>query len=201
MLLDWRQLKSFLNRVIVTMDDDDCWEWQGRLNDGGYGCVEFKDVASLAHRIAWVIHTGELVPKGMGVLHNCDNPRCVNPNHLKLGTQLENMQDMAERGRYLPRNGEDNPNSRLTNDDVKDIKAMLAKGIKRKKAARKYRVSLSTIDRIVSGLSWGHINPEIEDDIAIKTVVDREDDEDDEPAPPKKSTGRGRPAGSKNKKK
>lgn len=87
-----------------------CWEWTASVNAGGYGCFNYKGKVILAHRASWMIHNGE-IPKGEGhhgicVLHKCDNARCVNPDHLFLGTQKENIHDMEKKGRSRHVGGE-----------------------------------------------------------------------------------------------
>jgi len=76
----------------------DCWKWTGPLSDGGYGKFSCGQVKRRAHRVAYEMYVGP-IPDGMHVLHRCDNPPCVNPTHLFLGTHLDNMRDMEAKGR------------------------------------------------------------------------------------------------------
>jgi len=77
---------------------NDCWHWKGARNTDGYGNLRRNKKSCKAHRIAWEITNGP-VPNGFYVLHKCDNPLCCNPNHLFLGTQKENVDDMTAKGR------------------------------------------------------------------------------------------------------
>jgi hypothetical protein len=98
------EAEAFWERVDKS---GDCWLWMGRKNSGGYGHTSLrcrKPVPVVAHRVAWTIANGRTIPRGMCVLHECDNPPCVNPAHLKLGSHQENMHDAAARGRMTGRN-------------------------------------------------------------------------------------------------
>ena len=80
----------------------ECWEWTGCKNEDGYGLVTYRGELTSTHRISWRIHFG-CIPEDKKVLHTCDNPACVNPKHLWLGTQLDNVRDCISKGRFRPR--------------------------------------------------------------------------------------------------
>ena len=85
----------FWNKVTKT---DTCWIWTAGRTRAGYGLFSFKGKSMLANRFCWMIHNGE-IPKDMCILHTCDNPRCVNINHLFLGTKMDNYNDMVNKRR------------------------------------------------------------------------------------------------------
>lgn len=143
--------RRFLRRVVKTSK---CWIWTGPLTNGGYGRITYGGISTtgLAHRASWIFFNNKPIPLGLEVLHKCDNRRCVNPNHLHIGTQKDNIREMVERRRGIE--GEDHPCSKLSNKDVLRIRGELRRGnISRKKIAKSYSVSASLIDRI----AWGKI--------------------------------------------
>lgn len=88
------RLAAFMAHVVVS---DSCWTWTGQTSNG-YGRTTYGDRSEAAHRVSWRLHRGD-IPDGSMVLHRCDNPPCVNPNHLYLGDHAQNMRDRSERGR------------------------------------------------------------------------------------------------------
>jgi len=118
----------------------------------------------LAHRVAWKLEYGR-IPDGLidygwaplCVLHKCDNPPCVNPNHLFLGTHAANMLDRDEKNRQ-PR-GEQNGQSKLTDDDVPRIRRDYADDMTMKEIAKKFGVWPSTIYYVLRGVTWKHVTP------------------------------------------
>jgi hypothetical protein len=136
-----------------------CWEWIAGLNNKGYGLYYINQEKIYAHRYSYIIHKG-VIPEKMCVLHKCDNTICINPSHLWLGTQSENMKDAAKKGRMdkIKKNkGEDVKNSVLTNEKVKEIKIKLKNGEIGVKLAKEYGVTKTTIYQIKHGKWWKHI--------------------------------------------
>ena len=140
---------------------DECWEWQGVKNQG-YGRIKSggRDSRMLgAHRVSWELANGP-IPKGKGyhgtcVLHLCDNRSCVNPAHLFLGTQGDNVHDMIDKGRDPDRRGEINGRAKLIKQDVYEIRAMLSRDMLERVIAKKYGVSQHAISLIKTGKNWG----------------------------------------------
>jgi hypothetical protein len=97
-LADQPRIERFWSRVD-RRSNDECWRWTAALDGKGYGRFRLPAGNKLAHRIAWELHNGTAVPKGMFVCHSCDNPVCVNPAHLWLGTVHDNIRDRTEKGR------------------------------------------------------------------------------------------------------
>lgn len=133
---------------------ESCWEWIAGKHGFGYGmfCINSKN--ERAHRVAWELTNGE-IPDGLWVLHKCDNPCCVNPNHLFLGTVQDNIEDMINKGRHLIVGGESNSSARLTWVQVKAIRKQYAKNnISQHALAKQMGVSPGTIWNIVHGKTW-----------------------------------------------
>jgi HNH endonuclease len=133
-----------------------CWEWTANINPtGGYGTFASGVGKKLiyAHRFSWLINIGQ-IPDGLFVLHKCDNPACVNPNHLFLGTTQDNSIDMFEKGRAL-RDKENNGRHKVTKMQVEEIrKRYMAGGISQQKLANEYGISQSEISYITTKTGW-----------------------------------------------
>ncbi len=132
-----------------------CWEWTAALDERGYGQMHMPAPNRMvrAHRIAWLVHRGE-IPAGLHVLHRCDNRRCINPEHLYLGTHQQNMRDRQERGRTDRHIGSANGRARLTEEQVARIKRddRWPRFI-----AKDYGVTVHSIKNIKYGVTWRHV--------------------------------------------
>lgn len=137
-----------------------CWMWTAGINvpRGGYGMFALrKGVIRRAHRIAWELANGRPVPDGLWVLHHCDNPPCVRPDHLFLGTPKDNTDDMAVKGRANVQHGSERPAARLSEADVTAIRAARAQGAVGAELARQYGVHRTTIYHICQRDYWRHV--------------------------------------------
>jgi hypothetical protein len=146
----------FWQKVILVDDSHSCWEWQGYRQKRGYGIIGEMKRQILTHRCSWALTYGP-VPDGKMVLHHCDNPPCVRPNHLFLGSQKDNSDDMIAKGRNRQPRGENSAHAVLTEDDVRSIRAWVVSGAKMAEVATLYGVSLGCICHIIAGRSWRHI--------------------------------------------
>lgn len=139
---------------------DGCWVWVGTIDRYGYGKFKYRQYMHSGSRFSWTLHFGE-IPCGLCVLHQCDNPACVNPDHLFLGTHQENMADKVRKGRSkkgVPCNvGESNGRAKLTPEDVREIRRLLADGWTQTRLALRFGVSTTTVAGIASGARWGGI--------------------------------------------
>lgn len=152
-------VQRFWSKVKKT---ETCWLWIGgghpRHGNEGYGaftCKVFR--GRRAHCFSYFLHFGE-IPKDMNVLHRCDNPRCVRPDHLFLGTQAENIADMFAKGRDNHARGESAGLAKLTEADVLAIRANYKPRLNSYRAlAREFNVNPTTIASVVLGKTWRHV--------------------------------------------
>lgn len=155
--------ERFWMKVNKSQGEERCWLWTAYKNESGYGQIRVGGKAYLAHRFAWQLINGE-IPEGLHVLHNCpdgDNPACVNPKHMFLGTQIDNNLDMKLKGRARQGHvlGEQHHKAKLTADKVKHIRERHAAGdISLRQIGRDMGVSDSAIRGVINKKTWKHID-------------------------------------------
>lgn len=135
----------------------DCWLWKGPKDGGGYGLTHLDGRSQSVHRVMVVLATGQPIPEGLFVLHSCDNPPCVNPSHLRVGTHQENMDDMVRKGRQRTPLGVSHGKSKLNDDIVRRIRVMASGGMTQRAIAAVFGVWQATIRDVLNGRTWGHV--------------------------------------------
>lgn len=136
-----------------------CIEWDKSTNKRGcgYGNAHLNRKRILAHRLAWINAHGP-IPKGMVVCHKCDNPRCVNTEHLWIGTQKENIRDCWAKGRHPSYRGENNNSAKITKEDSKNIRHLyFAERRTLREVGDFYGLSQSMVSRICRRLNWENV--------------------------------------------
>lgn len=146
----------FWERVKIT--DAGCWEWQGWKIPKGYGGINYLGKKVYVHRLAWILKRGE-IPEGLHVLHRCDNPPCINPNHLFLGTNEDNIHDCMSKGRKVSADvrGEKNPRAILSAVDVLRIRRLYDQGWRHDQIAEAFCASIHVVRKAALRQSWRHI--------------------------------------------
>jgi hypothetical protein len=149
--------KERFKRYIDVNLDTGCWNWTGGKCSAGYGCFHLKGADGKyrtfsAHRVAYEMFIGP-VPEGSDVLHDCDNPACVNHEHLHLGDDVINQRESVQRGRHKAK-GEENNRAKLSEDDVRAIKSCPDTHVV---IAKRFGVSASAISHIKAGHNWSYV--------------------------------------------
>ena len=150
---------SKVNKDGPTMPhmDTPCWVWVAATNTKGYGSYwATAESSCLAHRFSFQATNGFDIT-GQLILHKCDNPACVNHEHLYVGDHLDNSSDMVARGRLNSRAGSFNANTTLTEQLVLEIRAAARNGVPRRQLRLKYNLPKTTIARIVTYQNWTHV--------------------------------------------
>lgn len=154
-------LDRFLQK-IAPIDKNGCMLWTGNQYWDGYGKFHIREIQDgqpywktvRAHRYAWELKNGP-IPIGIYVCHKCDNPLCINVEHMFLGTQKDNLSDMASKKRSTI--GTKNPMAKLTDNDIKDIRKMYKDGKTQQHIAKIYSLSRSNVGLIVTHETWKHV--------------------------------------------
>ena len=140
-------------RYVFKGEPHECWLWRGGQNNDGYGVIATGGVPTMttAHRASWALHN-QAIEEGLHVLHRCDTPACVNPAHLFLGTNRDNIMDCVAKGRrHMPdAKGERNGYAKLTDEEVRQIRD-LAPVLRHRVIAAAYHISTGYVDRLAIG--------------------------------------------------
>ena len=136
----------------------ECWEWLGSKTKKGYGNIWFEKQMRHAHRVSWMLHNGPIT-KGLCVCHSCDNPICIRPSHLFLGTIADNNIDMTQKGRANRASfGEKNPKAKFSADQIRQIRAMYANDeYNQYELAEMFNASQGHINNIITRRIWKQI--------------------------------------------
>lgn len=157
----WNETREerFWKQVRIESENE-CWIWTGsRTKNGGgarYGGFSDSGKTSRAHRVSYEMDKGE-IPRGMVVRHKCDNTLCVNPHHLEVGTQKQNVADRDARGRSVYRKGEKHGLSKITEDIVRIIRDLIEKGYLQKDIAFAFGITPSSVTAIKKRRVWAHV--------------------------------------------
>lgn len=148
----FQHAKPLAERFIEKMEIDPagCWTWNGSVNANGYGSCWDGERAETASRLSYRLFVSA-IPDGLFVLHRCDNPLCVRPSHLFLGTHADNMADRNLKGRAAKLAGELNPRAKLSAAAVQEIRRS---GLRTSELAKRFDVSPTTVQRARSGKGW-----------------------------------------------
>lgn len=142
---------------VDSRSPEGCWNWTAYRNRKGYGSFAVEAGLRIqAHRFAFALTTP--IPDGMSVLHHCDNPSCVNPSHLFLGTNSDNVADKISKGRQASLSGELNPRAKLTQADVVRVREMRASGSTYSEIGKRFGVTRATAFDVCQR-SWKHFSP------------------------------------------
>lgn len=160
-----------LAKALIINDEKSCWEWQGGKDKDGYGRIGDEGKTKRTHRVSWEVHFGP-IPEENCVCHHCDNPPCIRPDHLFLGTVYDNNHDKEKKNRQV--RGESNGMRKLSDIEILEIRELYSAGKHTQKDLGEiFGVSPSAISRIVGNKRWNHVG-EFEDWFQPKKEKGRE---------------------------
>lgn len=155
-----KSLQKRFHKKYKKGNPEECWEWFGAITPRGYGGINNipneRPCVLQAHRFSYELHNNSKIPENICVCHRCDNRRCVNPNHLFLGTKRENNDDRDLKRRQAM--GIVNGNSKLNEDQVKEIWSLSKRGFSNPEIARMFNISRITVWEIMIKKRWKHIH-------------------------------------------
>ncbi len=148
-------LKERMAKKTIKGSKNDCWLWIGSLDTKGYACIRVDKKLRRASHVAFELHNDMPVPKGKIIMHSCDNPACVNPNHLSIGTKLLNSIDKINKGRGNWLKHDSHPMAKLSKLEVDEIRYIFSKGKHTYKSiASMFNINRTTASRIINYKSW-----------------------------------------------
>lgn len=148
-----KQLKRIFDKSFTPTPG--CWLWGGSLTSEGYGRIKIGKKQYGATRVCYLIYVSSFLPDDLVVRHKCDNPRCVNPEHLLIGTHADNMKDKSERGRQAK--GSKNAKSKLNEEQVREIRDLPKYGWNGPMIAEMYGISRQSVYAVLNGKNWSHL--------------------------------------------
>ena len=151
--MKFKSTKTLLERFMEKVNSD--WQWIGSKFSNGYGQIQVSGEPRGAHRVSYELFNGP-IPNGMFVLHSCDDRGCVNPEHLHLGTHIDNMQERKERNHKLINCGSKHGSSKLTESQVLEIRDKSKAGVLHRDLGKEYGVCQSNIGYVIKR-GWKHI--------------------------------------------
>ena len=158
MKLDQKGQRRFMDS-FKSEDEKTCWDWNGTKNNAGYPLFSYKGRMISATKTAYSLYYKRRIPKGWVVSHTCDKVDCMNPDHLYITSRSDLTQELYKTGRMKPANqkGANNPNSKLTEDDVRAIRQKKVEGVTHSVLAEEYGVTKTTISQIYNRKLWAHV--------------------------------------------
>lgn len=153
-MLDNTNIDRFFKKVNFT---DECWNWIGGKSSKKYGRFRINKKLYLPHRLSYKYFYETSIPLKMDVCHHCDNPKCINPGHLFIGTRSDNMKDCVLKNRLNVPKGEKHPHSKLTEEKIREIRNLSNKGYSQRQLSRIYQIGHRAIGAVVNKKSWKHV--------------------------------------------
>ena len=150
-----RSIEETMEIYVPNRNANECWEYQGHRDKRGYGRMYLNCKQGFAHRYIYQHFKGDLKP-GQLLRHTCDNPPCVNPDHLIPGNDADNMRDMVERGRQAK--GSRHRAAKVTESQVMEMRRQYARGnVTMQQLATRYGLTLTPVSQLIRGVTWKHL--------------------------------------------